>query len=76
MADTNPDAKIMSEEIDDATRASEAADATKPASAGSMPTPEEERAADGHTPNKQAGKVEKDFNKMGANVPGEGQVDQ
>ena len=46
------------------------------ASAGRMPTPDEERAAEKNDVNPDVARNEAEFNKMGANLEGEGRIEQ
>lgn len=46
------------------------------ADAGRMPTPDEERAAEKNDVDPDVARNEAEFNKMGANVEGEGRIEQ
>lgn len=58
----------------DATKAEEAVESRTTARPDTAPTPEEEAAAESHELDPRAAKSEEEFNKLGAEVKGEGEI--
>ncbi len=65
-----PDKTRVSQE----TRAAERHEATMPADAGPMPTPEEEAAAEKNNVNPAVAAAEREATERGANLKGEGRI--
>jgi hypothetical protein len=65
----------MSEDVDEATKAEEAREATAAHTADRPPTAEEEAAAEGNTLDPEVSEHEKEMGKIGAEVKGEGEID-
>lgn len=62
--------------VSGATRGADGMAMEQGADAGRMPTPDEERAADKNTVDPEVARSEAAFNKMAANVKGEGRIEQ
>ncbi len=62
------------EEIDDATRDAERAESSMTAHADRMPTPDEEKLADGQTLDPKVAEHEREMLERGAHQEGEGRV--
>ena len=62
----------MSEDVDEATKAEEAREATAAHTADRPPTAEEEALAEGNTLDPEVSEHEKEMGKIGAEVKGEG----
>jgi hypothetical protein len=67
--------ETMSEDVDKATKAEEAREATAAHTADRPPTAEEEAAAEGNTLDPEVSEHEKEMGKIGAEVKGEGEID-
>jgi hypothetical protein len=65
----------MSEDVDEATKAEEAREATAAHTADRPPTAEEEAAAEGNALDPEVSEREKEMGKIGAEVKGEGEID-
>jgi hypothetical protein len=65
----------MSEDVDEATKAEEAREATAAHTADRPPTAEEEALAEGNTLDPEVSEHEKEMDKIGAEIKGEGEID-
>ena len=62
-------------DVEEATKAEEAREATAAHAADRLPTPEEEAAAEGNTLDPGVSEHEREMGKIGAEVKGEGEID-
>ena len=69
MSDTTPDG------VDEATREAEEEEARAPHEADRPPTEEEEEAAEGLRPDPEVAEHEREMDRLGAEVRGEGRID-
>lgn len=74
MTDNTPNASDDRAQVSEATREAERREAQMPADAGSMPTPEEEAAAEQNSVDPAVAQAEKEATERGANLKGEGRL--
>jgi len=73
MSDTTPDG--ADDRVDEATREAEEEEARAPHEADRPPTEEEEEAAEGLRPDPEVAEHEREMDRLGAEVRGEGRID-